>query len=76
MVRVNLDLEKKNDLQVLGTTGWKIAMGLVPGEPNQGLVAEILGSPARLVDYDDSSWDHAARSSGSPGSKRRPVWPS
>ena len=41
MVRVNLDLEKKDDLQVLGTTGWKIAMGLVPGEPNQGLVAEI-----------------------------------
>ena len=60
MVRVNLDLEKKDDLQVLGTTGWKIAMGLVPGEPNQGLVAEILGSPARLVDYDDSWWDQDA----------------
>ena len=32
-------------------------MGLVPGEPNQGLVAEMLGSPARLAEYDDSSWE-------------------
>jgi hypothetical protein len=60
MVRVNLDLEKKDDLQVLGTTGWKIAMGLVPGEPNQGLVAELKDSPARLPDYDDSGWDQDA----------------
>ena len=60
MVRVNLDLENKDDLQVLGTTGWKIASGLVPGEPNQGLVAEILASPARLPDYDDSWWDQDA----------------
>ncbi len=57
MVRVNLDLEKKDDLEVLGTTGWKIAPGFVPGEPNQGLVAEIKASPARLPDYDDSWWD-------------------
>jgi len=32
----------------------------VPGEPNQGLVAEILASPARLPDYDDSWWDQDA----------------
>jgi hypothetical protein len=31
-------------------------MGLVPGEPNQGLVAELEASPARLPDYDDSAW--------------------
>jgi hypothetical protein len=31
-------------------------MGLVPGEPNQGLMAEIEASPARLADYDDSRW--------------------
>ena len=56
MVRVNLDLEKKADLEVLGTTGWRIAPGYIPGEPNQGLVAEIKASPARLPDYDDSWW--------------------
>ena len=37
--------------------GWSRAPGLVPGEPNQGLVAEMLGSPARLAEYDDSGWD-------------------
>ena len=57
MARVALDLGNKDDLAVLSATGWNRAPGLVPGEPNQGLVAEILGSPARLVDYDDSNWD-------------------
>ena len=60
MARVALDLEKSEDLAVLGTTGWRIALGLVPGEPNQGLVAELRGSPARLPDYDDSEWDKDA----------------
>ena len=45
MARVALDLENSEDLAVLGTTGWRIAPGLVPGEPNQGLVAELRGSP-------------------------------
>ena len=57
MARVALDLGDKKDLQLLGTTGWRVAPGLVPGEPNQGLVAELMGSPARLPDYDDSGWD-------------------
>ena len=57
MARVALDLGNQDDLKVLSTSGWRRAPGLVPGEPNQGLVAEILGSPARLVDYDDSNWD-------------------
>ena len=60
MVRVSLDLEKPEDLEVLGTTGWRIAPGYVPGEPNQGLVAEIKASPARLPDYDDSGWEKDA----------------
>ena len=60
MPRVSLDLEDPEELAVLGTTGWRIASGLVPGEPNQGLVAEILSSPARLADYDDSWWDKDA----------------
>ena len=60
MPRVALDLENPADLAVLGTTGWRIAPGLVPGEPNQGLVAEMRESPARLADYDDSWWEKDA----------------
>ncbi len=60
MVRVALDLENPADLKVLGTTGWRIAPGLVPGEPNQGLVAELRAVDARLPDYDDSWWDQDA----------------
>ena len=56
MARVALDLENKDDLKVLQAEGWRIAPGLVPGEPNQGLVAERRGSPARLADFDDSGW--------------------
>ena len=56
MARVSLNLEDRQDLATLGTTGWRVASGLVPGEPNQGLVAELRGSPARLADYDDSWW--------------------
>ena len=33
---------------------WKFAPGYVPGEPNEGLVSQLAGSPARLPDYDDS----------------------
>ena len=57
MARVALDLGDANDLTVVKASGWNVAPGLVPGEPNQGLVAELMGSPARLPDYDDSSWD-------------------
>ncbi|PKB82760.1 MAG: hypothetical protein BZY88_03700 [SAR202 cluster bacterium Io17-Chloro-G9] len=58
MARVSLDLEAKETMQILSANGWSRAPGLVPGEPNQGLVAEILGSDARLAEYDDSGWDH------------------
>ena len=57
MARVSLDLDDKADLQVVGASGWRRAMGMVPGEPNQGLVAEMRGVPARLPDYDDSGWE-------------------
>ncbi len=60
MVRVALDLENPADLAALGTTGWRIAPGLVPGEPNQGLVAELQSVDARLPDFDDSSWEKDA----------------
>jgi hypothetical protein len=35
---------------------WKVAPGLVPGEPNEGLTARLLATPARLAEYDDSGW--------------------
>ena len=56
MWRIALDLNKAEDLaKVKGV--WRYALGYVPGEPNQGLIAEADGSPARLPDYDDSAWD-------------------
>lgn len=69
MARVALDLENKTDLRTLNASGWRIAPGYVPGEPNQGLVAELKSSPARLPDYDDSWWESSGdfqerRSSG------------
>ncbi len=57
MARISMNLEDKEDLKILGTSGWRRAMGLVPGQPNQGLVAELMETPARNADYDDSGWD-------------------
>lgn len=57
MARVSLDLDNPADRQALGAAGWRRAMGMVPGEPNQGLVAEMRGVAARLPDYDDSRWE-------------------
>jgi hypothetical protein len=55
MPRVALDLNRPEDRQhVKGE--WRVAPGLVPGEPNEGLTAQLLATPARLVDYDDSHW--------------------
>ena len=59
MLRVTLDLEKQEDLQQVGAS-WRFAPGLVPGEPNEGLTAQLSGSSARLADYDDSGWDVCA----------------
>jgi hypothetical protein len=56
MPRVALDLNKSEDRQKVKGV-WRRALGLVPGEPNQGLVAELEASPARLADYDDASWE-------------------
>ncbi len=57
MPRVALDLDKAEDRAKVGGGVWRRALGLIPGEPNQGLVAEVLESPARLADYDDSGWE-------------------
>jgi hypothetical protein len=55
-VRVTLDLTRAADRQQVNGQ-WRVGPGLVPGEPNQGLTAEILSTPARLADYDDSGWE-------------------
>ena len=50
-----LDLENPEHLQLVNAQ-WRYADGLVPGEPNAGLVDQLPESPARLADYDDSGW--------------------
>jgi hypothetical protein len=55
MPRIALDLNKDADRQKVKAQ-WRLGPGLVPGEPNEGLVAQILNTPARLADYDDSKW--------------------
>ena len=56
MPRVALDLNNAADrARVKGQ--WRLATGLVPGEPNEGLTAQLLGSAARLADFDDSGWE-------------------
>jgi hypothetical protein len=56
MPRIALDLNKEEDRQKVRAQ-WRVGTGLVPGEPNEGLVSQLLNSPARLPEYDDSKWD-------------------
>ena len=56
MPRIALDLNNADDRQKVKGQ-WRIGPGLVPGQPNEGLVAQILSTPARLADYDDSGWE-------------------
>ncbi|MBI3327580.1 MAG: hypothetical protein HYZ81_12875 [Nitrospinae bacterium] len=56
MPRATLNLQDREDLKAVHGQ-WRFAPGLIPGEPNEGLVAQVSGSPARLGDYDDSAWD-------------------
>ena len=56
MPRIALDLNQDEDRQKIKGQ-WKVAPGLVPGEPNEGLTARLLATPARLADYDDSGWE-------------------
>ena len=56
MPRIALDLNTDEDRQKVKGQ-WRVAPGLVPGEPNEGLTAQLLASPARLADYDDTRWE-------------------
>lgn len=59
MPRIALDLNQAEDQRKVKAR-WKVAPGLVPGEPNEGLKARLLAVPARLPDYDDSAWEVCA----------------
>ena len=56
MPRVALDLNTSEDREKVKGQ-WRLATGLVPGEPNEGLTARLLATPARLADFDDSGWE-------------------
>ena len=56
MPRATLNLQDSSDLQSVNGV-WRFAPGLVPGQPNEGVVSELEGTPARLPDFDDSSCD-------------------
>jgi hypothetical protein len=56
MPRIALDLNKAEDCQKIKGQ-WRVGQGLVPGEPNEGLAAQLSNSPARLPEYDDSRWE-------------------
>ncbi len=56
MPRIALDLNNAEDRRKLNGE-WRLGPGLVPGAPNEGLTAQLLNTPARLTDYDDSIWE-------------------
>jgi hypothetical protein len=56
MPRIALDLNNEQHRGLLHAQ-WRFGPGLVPGQPNEGLVAQLEASPARLPDYDDSGWE-------------------
>jgi hypothetical protein len=56
MPRIALDLNNAMHRQQMKGE-WRVGQGFIPGEPNEGLTAQVLSSPARLADYDDSRWE-------------------
>jgi hypothetical protein len=55
MPRIALDLNTSADRQKVKGE-WRVAQGLVTGQPNEGLTAQLLACPERLADFDDSGW--------------------
>jgi len=55
MPRIAIDLNSPAGRRIVKGQ-WRVADGLVPGEPNEGLVSQLEASPARLKEYDDSKW--------------------
>ena len=68
MPRIALDLNNAGDRQKVHAQ-WRRGPGLVPGQANEGLTAQLLEVAARLPDFDDSTWEvcHNIRESISVG---------
>ena len=56
MPRIALDLNNEDDRRKVKGQ-WRVGPGLVPGQPNEGLTAQLLETAARLAEYDDSGWE-------------------
>lgn len=56
MTRTVLNLGNAPERAIVNGT-WRYAQGLIPNEKNEGLVARMEGSEARLADFDDSEWE-------------------
>ena len=56
MPRIALDLNSSEDCRKVKGQ-WRVGPGLVPGQPNEGLTAQLLAAPPRLADFDDSGWE-------------------
>jgi len=56
MPRIALDLNNEDDRRKVKGQ-WRVGPGLVPGQPNEGLAAQLQETPARLAEYDDSGWE-------------------
>ena len=56
MPRIALDLNNEDDRRKVKGQ-WRIGPGLVPGQPNEGLTAQLLETAARLAEFDDSKWE-------------------
>ncbi len=56
MPRLTINIGEEPGQLATGAS-WRYARGYVPGEPNEGLLSQSEGSPARLPDYDDSGWE-------------------
>ncbi len=59
MPRIALDLNNEEDRRKVKGQ-WRIGPGLVPGQANEGLTAQLLETAARLAEYDDSGWEICA----------------
>lgn len=59
MPRIALDLNSDDDRRKVKAQ-WRVGRGLVPGQPNEGLTAQLPAAAPRLADYDDSSWEVCA----------------
>ena len=56
MPRAIINLQDPTDLRTVQGQ-WRFAPGFIPGEPNEGLISQAVGSPARLPGYNDTHWE-------------------